>query len=47
MPPGIELAEVPAANHTFQTPGSIPPSATMNLITDAASEWIQRQLART
>jgi uncharacterized protein len=47
LPPGIQLTEIPAANHTCQTPGSIPPSATMSLITDTASEWMQRQLART
>jgi uncharacterized protein len=47
LPPPIELVEIPAANHTFETPGSIPRSATMSLITDAASKWIERQLART
>jgi uncharacterized protein len=47
LPPGIELAEIPAANHTFHTSASIPPSATMTLITDTASTWIQRQLSQT
>jgi predicted alpha/beta-hydrolase family hydrolase len=47
LPPRIELVEIPAANHTFETPGSIPRSSTMSLITNTASKWIERQLART
>jgi uncharacterized protein len=47
LPPRIELVEIPAANHTFETPRSIPRSATMSLITNVASEWMERQLART
>ena len=46
LPVGIELVEIPAANHTFDTPGSIPRSATSSLITDATLQWIERQLAR-
>lgn len=47
LPPGIELTEIPAANHTFGTPDGIPRSATMRLITDVTSQWIERQLAQT
>ena len=47
LPPEMELVEVPAANHTFGTPGGIPRSATMRLITDATAQWIERRLART
>jgi uncharacterized protein len=47
LPPGIELTEIPAANHTFGTLDGIPRSATMRLITDMASQWIERQLAQT
>jgi uncharacterized protein len=46
LPPEIELVEIPTANHTFGTPDAIPRSATMDLITDATSMWIERQLAR-
>jgi predicted alpha/beta-hydrolase family hydrolase len=46
LPPEIELTEIPAANHTFGTAGAFPRSATMSLIVTAASEWIERQLAR-
>jgi predicted alpha/beta-hydrolase family hydrolase len=47
LPPEIELVEIPNANHTFDTPGSIARSATMRLITDETSQWIKRQLTRT
>jgi hypothetical protein len=47
LPPEIELTEIPAANHTFGTPDGIPRSATMRLITDMTSQWIERHLART
>lgn len=47
LPPELELIEIPAANHTFDTPGSISRSATMRLITDETLHWIERQLART
>jgi uncharacterized protein len=46
LPPGIELTEIPNANHTFGTPASTPRTATMNLITSTTSQWIERQLAR-
>jgi uncharacterized protein len=46
LPPEIEMVEIPAANHTFGTPDGIPRSATMDLITSATAEWIERQLAR-
>jgi hypothetical protein len=39
--------EIPAANHTFDTPGSISRLATMRLITDETLRWIERQLTRT
>lgn len=45
LPHRIELVEIPAANHTFDTPRSTPRSATMDLITGVASQWIERQLA--
>jgi hypothetical protein len=45
LPPEIELVEIPSANHTFGTPDAIPRSVTMDLITDTASTWIERQLA--
>jgi hypothetical protein len=44
LPPEIELVEIPTANHTFGTPDAS--SATMDLITDATSRWIERQLPR-
>ncbi|MEY9836596.1 alpha/beta family hydrolase [Streptacidiphilus sp. EB103A] len=44
LPAGIELVEVPAANHTYGTPNAIPRSVTMDLITDATAEWIERRL---
>jgi predicted alpha/beta-hydrolase family hydrolase len=47
LPPEFELIEIPAANHTFDTPGSISRSATMRLITDETLRWIERQLTRT
>ena len=47
LPPEIQLIEIPAANHTFDTPGRIPRSATMELITRATSQWIEQQLLRT
>jgi predicted alpha/beta-hydrolase family hydrolase len=46
LPPEIELVEIPSANHIFGTPDAIPQPATMDLITDTASTWIERQLAR-
>jgi hypothetical protein len=46
LPPGIELVEIPDANHTFETPGSNSRSATMRLITDETLHWIEQQLAR-
>jgi uncharacterized protein len=46
LPPEIELVEIPTANHTFGTPDAIVRSATMDLITNATSRWIERQLAR-
>jgi uncharacterized protein len=46
LPPHIELVEVPGANHTFGTSDAIPRSATMDLITSATSQWIERQLTR-
>jgi predicted alpha/beta-hydrolase family hydrolase len=46
LPPEIELVEIPTANHTVGTPDATPRSATMGLITDATSMWIERQLAR-
>jgi uncharacterized protein len=47
LPPEFELIEIPAANHTFDTPGSISRLATMRLITDETLRWIERQLTRT
>ena len=47
LPPEIEIVEVPAANHTFDTPDGITRSATMRLITDATAQWIERRLVRT
>lgn len=44
LPPEIELAEIPSANHTFGTPPGIPRSASMTRITVAVTEWIDRQL---
>jgi uncharacterized protein len=46
LPPEIELIEIPAANHTFNTPAAIPRTATMDLITSTTAEWIERQLTR-
>ena len=45
LPPEIEMIEIPSANHTFGTGIGVPRAATMNLITTAAAEWIDRQLA--
>ena len=47
LPAEIELAEIPDSNHTFDTPGSIPRSTTMDHITRATSQWIEQQLTRT
>ena len=47
LSPEIELVEIPDANHTFDTPGSIPRSTTMGRITLATSQWIEQQLTRT
>ena len=44
LPPEIQLIEIPAAGHTFDTPGSVPRSTTMDLITRATSQWIEQQL---
>jgi pimeloyl-ACP methyl ester carboxylesterase len=46
LPPEIELVEIPDANHTFGTTDATPRSATMDLITDATSRWIERQLLK-
>ena len=46
LPPEIDLIEIPAAGHTFDTSNSIPRSTTMDLITDTTSQWIERQLAQ-
>jgi len=46
LPSTIELTEVPAANHTFDTPVTTARSTTMALITSTTSQWIDRQLAR-
>jgi len=46
LPPEIELTEIPAANHTFDTAGAFPPAVTMSLIVTATSQWIERRLAR-
>ncbi|MEY9942332.1 alpha/beta family hydrolase [Streptacidiphilus sp. MAP5-3] len=47
LPSDLELVEIPAANHTFDVPGSSSRPATMRLITDETLRWIERQLART
>jgi len=47
LSPEIELVEIPDANHTFDTPGSIRRSTTMGRITLATSQWIEQQLTRT
>ena len=44
LPPGIELVEIPAANHTFGTI-TTPRATSMNRITTAALGWIDRQLS--
>jgi hypothetical protein len=41
---GIELVEIPSANHTFGTPAGVPRAAAMSRITTAVTEWIDRQL---
>ena len=46
LPTGIELVEVPGANHTFGTPESTSRASTMDLITHTTSQWIERQLAQ-
>jgi predicted alpha/beta-hydrolase family hydrolase len=46
LPADIELVEIAGANHTFGTLGGSPRPATMDLITAATSQWIERQLAR-
>ena len=43
LPQGIELVEIPSANHTFGTI-TIPRSTSMTRITTAALAWIDRQL---
>lgn len=45
LPPGIEMVEIPSANHTFGTGTGIPRSTSMTRITAAVSPWIDRQLA--
>jgi uncharacterized protein len=45
LPAGIELVEIPAANHTFGTGIGAARSATLTRITSAVSEWIDRQLS--
>jgi predicted alpha/beta-hydrolase family hydrolase len=45
LPPEIEMIEIPSANHTFGTGIGAPRATIMNLITTAATEWIERQLA--
>jgi predicted alpha/beta-hydrolase family hydrolase len=45
LPPEIELVEIPSANHTFGTRGFVRGSTAMDLITDASTEWIERQLS--
>ena len=47
MPPGSNSSRFPPRTNTFETPGSIPRSATIGVITDAAAKWIERQLTRT
>jgi hypothetical protein len=46
LPPEIELIKIPDANHTFDTPGSVSRSTTMDLITRSTSQWIEQQLTR-
>jgi predicted alpha/beta-hydrolase family hydrolase len=45
LPPGIELVEIPGANHTFGTGFGGPGSASMTRLTTAVTEWIDRQLS--
>lgn len=40
----MEMVQIPSANHTFGTGAGIPRSATMTLITTAATKWIDSQL---
>ncbi|MEY9895159.1 putative alpha/beta-hydrolase family hydrolase [Catenulispora sp. MAP12-49] len=47
LPAEIELVEIAGANHTFGTPSGTAHPETMALITATASQWIERQLART
>jgi predicted alpha/beta-hydrolase family hydrolase len=43
LPPEIELVEIPSANHTFGTGNGTPRAASMDRVTTAATEWIERQ----
>ena len=45
LPPEIEMAEIPSANHTFGTGIGIPHSISLTRITAAVTEWIDRQLS--
>jgi uncharacterized protein len=45
LPPEIELAEIPSANHTFGTGIGIPRSTSMTRITTAVTGWIDRRLS--
>jgi uncharacterized protein len=46
LPPGIELLEIPAANHTFDSGGAAARVAAITRITAAAAEWTDRQLLK-
>jgi uncharacterized protein len=45
LPPGIEMVEVPSANHTFGTRTGLPSSGTMTVITTTVAGWMDRQLS--
>jgi len=44
LPDSIEMVEIPAANHTFGTGFGSSQESTMARITDAVTEWLDRQL---
>jgi uncharacterized protein len=44
LPPELELVEIPGANHMFATAARDEARASLGLVTEAASEWLQRRL---
>jgi len=44
LPPGIEMVEIPSANHTFGTGLGGPKNTSITRITAAVTEWADRQL---